>query len=1210
MLKLKKFLPALLIAMLALLLYSLSYKSNTSLSGWDNLQSELDLPLNIGRSLSVGWQEYQGLGLVGGMGHGANLARELILILSSVVFPQELIRYFWHFLMLLMGPLGMYFFLKKVIDGNTAPFTGAVYYLLNLATVQYFYVPFEAFSSFFGFFPWLLFSLINYLENPNKKTLLLFFAVSLLSTTIFIVQTLFVVYISVACIFLVDFLLRNKKRSISKIAAVLTVIFSANAFWLMSVVYFSGTNVSVVDNAKINSIATVETYLQNQDFGKISDIVQLKGFWFEYLDLQQGEYNRLLSPWVEHVNTPVTGIVLLLLFAFAIAGIFVSVAKKKNKKWSLSFLTIFLLGIFMLTSGRAPFGFIFRFLQENIPLFGQIFRSTFTKWSIVVSFAVAWGLSVFIAETSKLPRKSRGLMVGTVSLLIIAISTASVLPVFQGKLIGEDMKVKHPEAYSNLYAYFDSQPLESRVVLMPVHTFWGWNFYDWGYRGSGFLWYGIEQPILDRAFDVWSKHNETFYHEASTALYKEDPTQLARVFDKYDVSYALLDESVIIPGGDSRLLRYDYIKQVLPQIGAKVAWKEGPLTVYKLPNFSQEFIGAPESYSLIQNELVYTRQDNVYSHLGDYVIGSAAGGAIYPFSFLSKEEITAQIEFTGDGKASLAFDVDLSKDSKVYIPGFSDQVRLPGTVKLSGENMTLNFKYPYSLKTGEKQINSETNISTIASTIDPRISSAQVWINDENVEVKDGQSVNLNGITISKDQTVNINVYDSASERKVDVDSSFYSNTFTKCWEREGQSGLVESSLSSDVFAVRTQDAVGCNAVQVGKLDAGTEVAVSLEYRSDSGARPHFCFEKEGTSDCLHDEIFYSTPTSLEWATVSRKFLVPENGNYWLIVGGRPPDEKGKAWEIQYKSPEITTNKLHSSFEIPAQTFSQLWEERNFVVPRGAKNISVEIPLESNGVDFANFRTASSANCDVLKRGFADKVYRGGRMFYSAEDYGAMCDFATVGLSTKNEYLMRIQGENKNGRSLKAFLYNGATQRNDLEVLMDEGNFDNTFSLLSWPQKEGEYSLTLETRSFGQLSENQVEDVTFYNFPITWLSQWRIGEVEKYPNYLKIVDSQKSGTALYKAKTIGSGLLKLSQGYDGGWIAYSPSSGFLRHVKVNSWANGWFVPEGGTQVVYIFFWPQLLQWLGFGLLIITPIAIWKGSELTKRIRKHKISSAS
>src|SRR5262249_4643246 len=43
---------------------------------------------------------------------------------------------------------------------------GACFYILNLAKLQTFYVPFEAFTAHFGFLPWLLYSAIRYINSP------------------------------------------------------------------------------------------------------------------------------------------------------------------------------------------------------------------------------------------------------------------------------------------------------------------------------------------------------------------------------------------------------------------------------------------------------------------------------------------------------------------------------------------------------------------------------------------------------------------------------------------------------------------------------------------------------------------------------------------------------------------------------------------------------------------------------------------------------------------------------------------------------------------------------------------------------------------------------------------------------------------------------------------------------------------------------------
>ena len=75
--------------------------------------------------------------------------------------------------------------------------------------------------------------------------------------------------------------------------------------------------------------------------------------------------------------------------------------------------------------------------------------------------------------------------------------------------------------------------------------------------------------------------------------------------------------------------------------------------------------------------------------------------------------------------------------------------------------------------------------------------------------------------------------------------------------------------------------------------------------------------------------------------------------------------------------------------------------------------------------------------------------------------------------------------------------------------------------------------------------------------------------------------------------------LILSQSYSPGWIAFADGK-LLEHVKVNNWANGFQLNrssqsesvESGTDLtVYIIFWPQFLEFLGFGFLALTLIFI-------------------
>src|ERR1035437_3884230 len=101
--KLKKLLlrtwPIITILGITLLLFLRNYSANTWLIGWDNLMPEFNLGINIQRSIFAVWQEYQGLGLLGGMGHASDFIHQLGLLLMSLIIPAQLLRYTWTFLM-------------------------------------------------------------------------------------------------------------------------------------------------------------------------------------------------------------------------------------------------------------------------------------------------------------------------------------------------------------------------------------------------------------------------------------------------------------------------------------------------------------------------------------------------------------------------------------------------------------------------------------------------------------------------------------------------------------------------------------------------------------------------------------------------------------------------------------------------------------------------------------------------------------------------------------------------------------------------------------------------------------------------------------------------------------------------------------------------------------------------------------------------------
>ena len=102
------FFPDIILTLVVAVFFLANYTPGTFLMGWDNVQVDLNPVLGLKRSFYGVWQEYQGLGLLGGMSHSADLIRSVLIYFASKIIPQAVIRYAYHFVMLLMGGIGSY----------------------------------------------------------------------------------------------------------------------------------------------------------------------------------------------------------------------------------------------------------------------------------------------------------------------------------------------------------------------------------------------------------------------------------------------------------------------------------------------------------------------------------------------------------------------------------------------------------------------------------------------------------------------------------------------------------------------------------------------------------------------------------------------------------------------------------------------------------------------------------------------------------------------------------------------------------------------------------------------------------------------------------------------------------------------------------------------------------------------------------------------
>src|SRR3989344_3205939 len=133
----KKYFPISIIIALAMILIVVNYHPGTWLTGWDDVHPEFNFGLNIFRGIFSVWQEYQGLGLIGGLAYAADLPRAIGLSIASLFLPEMILRYLSIMSKLVVGPTGMYLLLTKVILAHKsahlqsmASFVGSLFYLL------------------------------------------------------------------------------------------------------------------------------------------------------------------------------------------------------------------------------------------------------------------------------------------------------------------------------------------------------------------------------------------------------------------------------------------------------------------------------------------------------------------------------------------------------------------------------------------------------------------------------------------------------------------------------------------------------------------------------------------------------------------------------------------------------------------------------------------------------------------------------------------------------------------------------------------------------------------------------------------------------------------------------------------------------------------------------------------------------------------------
>jgi hypothetical protein len=635
--KLKKIFFPLLLVLITVLICFLNYTPNTFLTGWDTIHPEFNFSLNFSRLFSGVWRQEQGLGAVAGHSHMADLPRVVFLFLTSFIFKLNFLRYAYVFLCLIIGPLGVYFLTKFLFTKNKSHFTNlisflvALFYIFNLSTLQQFYVPFEMFPTQYAFLPLIFLFTLKYLQKKSKKNLILFSVFTLLASPQAYAAHLWYAFLGIYLVFLLFYLILHRLPSLKKIITLIVLTLVLNSFWLLPNLYFIKTSSSIPKNSKVNRLYSQEYRLQNRATGYIKDVSLLKGFYFNWKVYNNEKHNfeDLTKTWNQHL-TPKVELIGFIIFIFATSGLLIALIQKNKILIALS--PTFFIPFILLTNHTPPFSFIFDWLIK-LPILEEAFRFIFTKISIIFSLSIAIYLANFFNLLFNFFTKKIHNII--FSLIFIAGLITFCFPFFQGQLIHPYLKTKIPDSYFQLWQYSQTQP-QGTVLSLPLNNFAGWQYYDWGYQGSGFIWFGLKQNILDRDFDRWSTQNEEAYRELFYTLYSKNTNNFFQTIEKYNLNYILWDTTSVpaLLKNQEQITFKNEINNILNQLE-----QENKITL--LRNFDNLYFykinNNPNSFKIkqINNNITPHYQwhfyDQAYFDTHDYITNPNQTSNNYPF---------------------------------------------------------------------------------------------------------------------------------------------------------------------------------------------------------------------------------------------------------------------------------------------------------------------------------------------------------------------------------------------------------------------------------------------------------------------------------------------------------------------------------------------------------------------------------------------------
>ncbi len=1188
---------------IALFLIYNNYTPGTFLSGWDTLHPEFNFPLYFQRAFSF-WQEHQGLGAPASQAHVAEIPRVVFLWLINLVLPMNLIRYSYFFLTIILGPVGIYLLIKYIFnhdqeDKNSliikaSAFLGALFYLLNIGTIQHFIVPFEMFATKFAVLGFIYLYVIKYLFEGKRKNLIIFSLITLFSSSMAHTGTLWYVYFLGFVSFIVVFYIFNHKKVTNlKQKSIQLIVFTLliNSFWLLPNIYYGLNHGSDVIASKINRLFTQEAFYFNKKYGDISDFLLFKNFLFDWSIFNNSkEAQALLSSWIRHLSNPLITLIAYLLSALSIGGIIFAI--KKRQYLLMAFLPITLMSTIFLLSNTPVFSQIFDLIKASNKLIGELLRFPFTKFSIylIFSFSIYFAFinQLIINKLVKFFSKLKDhTVISTYFYFVIILIFFYSAPAFMGSFISPIVRVNIPKQYFELFKWFDTKENE-RVLTLPMHTLFGWNYYVWEnegktqvYQGAGFNWFGIKQPSINREFDRWYPFNEQAYKEFSYALYSKNRILFESLLKKYNVGYILLDENIKNLGSQNNtILQIPETKDILSSNSdIKLVKKVEKISVYEL----SENIVKPEKYITQSIQISPTYQanyvDQAYLDNSTYITAindnKNTNNLYYPARdlLLRSERINSNILNFKDNQYFLTLNNNGFKNQIIDSPSLDDKEKaFYASVYLRSDdqnNVRLILEYLIPHKTGTQTTKQTISLGSLDQ-------ESLITINDTLFAIPKElgyDAIYLGEVSLNSKTQNSLSLLNNSQSDEFLLNEPVYSPYLCDDTRENQLFGINNKQNGFELFGKNAKVCldIPINNITQNQNSLNQSLLVNFQYKIPFNTRTEFCFYDNSIKSCINKRILFPSihnssnyqdivPVSSNYNNLSLRFLYdPQNidKNSTLIVKNlrliRPIQTKLLKFSINLNDvSENINNSLSFQGSFPSESIDilakQITKEKRDCAPKRSAFIDKKV-IKENGIDVLEYHSIEGTICET---------------------------FSFSELSENSSYILAIESQNLSGLPLKVCLEEDTAKKCVLEEELSAfKNIDTDYFIIPQYNNSGGYHLILRNISIGDVeSINKLKTIKIVPFPFTYIQN------------VKITSHNIDKPTVFV----------LNQAFEKNWSAYLSGKRLKDHVLVNNWANGWVVDDNtNIKDVKFVFWPQYLEYLGFLFLIFSFVwmIFWK-----------------